>query len=235
MISTVLAALAFSKAGLESVSHEWFKSGSHGYHVVTANLRSGAISAGMSKAKGLSSVWTFVKKEKPLAAITGTFFHMNTHKPVGDVLVDGDLVAKGFRGSAVGMDWYGGVKIFDTAFKEPVDWGYFRYGLRGVVRVLTKGVVSADPKSQKFRDSRIWGRAARTGIGITKYGKLLLIATRSSVTLSELGKAMKSRGAVDGVSLDGGGSTCLYYKGDLVVSPNRNLSNMLVIYDRPPY
>jgi exopolysaccharide biosynthesis protein len=44
-----------------------------------------------------------------------------------------------------------------------------------------------------------------------------------------LGKAMKSRGVQDAVSLDGGGSTCLFYQGSLVVPPQRKLSNLFVL------
>ena len=217
------------------VVHEWFKFKNHGYHIVFADLPSGKVSAGMSHTKGLSSVWSLVRLGQPVAAITGTFFHMNTQRPVADVLVDGNVVAKGFRGSAIGVDWYGGIKIFDTAFQQPVDWALYRYGLRGAVRILTQGVVNPNPRAQKFKDSRIWGKAPRTAVGLTANGKLLLLATTSKVTLSELAAAIKSKGAVDAVSLDGGGSTCLYYRGKLLVPPQRKLSNMLVIYDRPPY
>ncbi|HMS55358.1 MAG TPA: phosphodiester glycosidase family protein [Fimbriimonadaceae bacterium] len=228
-------AVSATPAAKAAVGYEVFSQGRNKYHVVTANMASNSISAGMAYNKGPASIWDLVKKDKPLAALTGTFFHMRTHRPVADVLVDGNIVAKGFRGSAVGVDWYGAVQIFDTKFSEKTDWGNFRYGLRGAVRILTDGVVCPNPKAQKFRDSRLWGRAARTAIGTTKHGKVLLVATKSSVTLSELAKALKANGATNAVSLDGGGSTCLYYKGSLVVPPNRKLNNLFVIYGKPPY
>jgi hypothetical protein len=148
-------------------------------------------------------------------------------------LVDGNLVARGSRGSAIGVNYYGDVRIFDQAFRKPVDWGEYRFGLRGTVRVVQNGKVCPDPKAQKFRDSRLWGRAARTAIGTTSKGKIVLMATKSSVTLSELGKAMRQRGVQDGISLDGGGSTCLYYQGSLVIPPSRKLCNLFVLSARP--
>ncbi len=203
------------------------------YHVVTANLASGRVRAGTVHASRLTSVWGLVAQAKPLAAITGTFFSPASQRPVADLLVDGKLVAKGSRGSGIGVGWFGDVTIFDSPYRTQFDWTQYRYGLRGAVRIVNRGKVQADPKAQRFRDRRIWGRAARTGIGLTANGKLVLVATARPVTLSELGRAMVSRGVRDGISLDGGGSTCLYYRGSLVVPPKRKLSNLFVLSPAP--
>ncbi|MCB8931843.1 MAG: phosphodiester glycosidase family protein [Fimbriimonadaceae bacterium] len=216
------------------IGYEAFKYGPNTFHVVTADLRATTLSAATVHSPSLTSPWNLlnllhVPEAKPIAAITGTFFAPSSQKPVADVLIDGNLVAQGSRGTAVGVDWFGGVKIFDKPYLEPVDWALYQYGLRGAVRVLTAGAVQPNPKAQRFHDSRLWGRAARAGLATTKNGKVLLFATKAKVTLSELGKAMKARGAIDGVSLDGGSSTCLYYKGSMIVPPGRKLSNLFVI------
>jgi hypothetical protein len=101
------------------------------------------------------------------------------------------------------------------------------------VRVVSNGKVCPDPKAQRFRDRRIWSSASRTGIGLTKAGKLVLIATSKPVTLSEFGRAMVSCGIKNGLSLDGGSSSCLYYNGQMLISPRRQLTNLLVITPRP--
>ncbi len=224
----VLAAIGAPK-GEPTIRYERFQHGRGVYHLVTADLRSGQYAAGTVHSPRLISVWDLVGKTKPYAAITGTFFSPASQRPVADVLIDGRLVSRGSLGTAIGVDWYGEVSIFDRPFRQPVDWGEYRFGLRGTVRVVAEGVVRADPKAQRFRDKRLWGRAARTGLGLTSNGKLLLCATKSGVTLSEMGRAMRSRGAQDAVSLDGGGSTCLYYKGSLVVPPQRKLNNLFVL------
>ena len=233
-------AIAVASNGLTDftpISYATFKHGSHAFHVVTADLRSGQISAAMVHSPSLTSTWNLLGRleapeSKPIAAITGTFFAPASQKPVADVLVNGTLVAKGSRGTAVGVDWFGGVRIFDKPFLEAVDWGLYQWGLRGAIRVVSNGVVQPNPKAQKFRDARLWGRAARTGLGTTKNGKVVLFATTAHITLTELGNAMKSRGVLDGVGLDGGSSTCMYYKGALVVPPGRKLSNLFVITQR---
>ncbi len=238
ILATVAIAIATSGVtDFAPVSYASFRHGAHTYHVVTADLRSAELGAAMVHSPSLTSTWNLLgrldaSQSKAVAAITGTFFAPSSQRPIGDVLVNGNLVAKGSRGTAVGVDWFGGVRIFDKPFHEAVDWGLYQWGLRGAIRVVENSVVQPNPKAQMFRDRRLWGRAARTGLGTTKYGKVLLFATTAKITLTELGKAMRARGVVEGVSLDGGSSTCLYYKGSLVVPPGRKLSNLFVITQR---
>lgn len=218
------------------VAHLNFVSGKARYHAIVVDMASANVAVKTVMAKGGRSAWGMIGKDQPLAAITGTFFAPRQAIPVADVLVDGKLMAVGDRGSALGIDYLGVVNIFDQQFKSPVAWKSYQYGMRGAVRVVSNGKVNPNPKAQKFRDRGIWGRAARTGIGMTKQGKLVLIATKKSVTLSELGRAMVACGVKNGISMDGGSSTCLYYNGKMIVSPRRRLTNLLVITPRsgPP-
>jgi len=234
MLGTCLVAVC---SGLcqeaKRISYETFKFGRAYFHVVTADMRYADVTAATVHSKRLTRVSELLSPTKPAVAITGTFFAPGCQRPVADVLVDGKLVAKGCRGSVIAVDWFGQVHIFDSAFNQKLDWFGYRYALRGTVRLLRDGVVCPDPRSQKFRDSRIWGRAARTAAGTTRDGRLVLLATTKAVTLSELGKAMKARGVQDAVSLDGGGSTMLYYRGSYIVPVHRKLSNLLVLHERP--
>ena len=205
------------------------------YHVVKADLSSGLVNPRAVYHRGLTSSWQLVTRNNATVGITGTFFAPSSGYPVGDVLVDGDLKVRGYRGSAIGIDYFGNVKIFDTQFRKEFDWSEFRGGIRGAVRVVSNGKVNPNPKAQRFRDKRIWGKASRTAVGLDKNGKLLLVATKNPVTLSQLGKAMVSRGVVNAVSMDGGGSTCLYYRGKMVIGTSRGLSNMLVLQEKAAY
>lgn len=234
MLSAMLL-VAATAAAPAPISYQVIPAGRASYHWVTADMRREAITVGTAFSPHLADVWSFIKREQPAVAITGTFFSPQSQKPVGDVVRDGKIVAHGWRGSAVAVDYFGRVHIVDTRYQQAFDWLSFRAGVRGVVRVVSNGKVAPNPQAQKFKDKRIWGRAARTAVGITKQGKLVLVATKSPVTLSELGNAMVGQGVVDAVSLDGGSSTCLYYRGNMVVAPGRKLSNMLVLHERPPY
>ncbi|MBC8063495.1 MAG: phosphodiester glycosidase family protein [Chlorobia bacterium] len=205
------------------------------FHVVKADLASGLVHPTAVYNRGLTSSWKLVAGSNATVGITGTFFAPSSGYPVGDVLVDGDLKVRGYRGSAIGVDFFGGVKIFDTRFKQEYDWSQYKFGIRGAVRLVANGVVCPNPKAQRFRDRRIWGKASRTAVGLDKSGKLILIATKNSVTLSQLGKAMVSRGVVNAVSMDGGGSTCLYYRGKMVIGTGRRLSNMFVLQEKAAF
>lgn len=229
-----LGAAGMVQAGEKSpaIAYGSFKYGKAYFHMVTVDLASGAAALKTVHAAKLVPAWQLVNQEQPVVAITGTFFGPKSQRPVADVLVQGQLVAFGNRGSGIGMRYDGSVNVFDTRFRQAFDWSEYEYGLRGAVRVLTRGVVQPNPRAQKFKDPAIWGSASRTGLGMTKAGKLVLFATTGKVTLSQLGKAMKSKGVYDGISLDGGSSTCLYYNGRMLISPARRLCNMLVITKR---
>lgn len=230
-MTAVLAAtlVAAPRAEAGKIAHWVLASGGHRYHVVQADTTEGFVATRTVLRHGRVSPWEFVRRERPRVMMTGTFFAMQNGTPVADVLIDGILAAKGNRGSALGIRPDGTIALWDKPFKRKEEWDGYAYGLRGAVRVVTKGKVHPNPKAQRFKDPAIWGQAARTAVGLTKGGKLLLVATKERVTLSGLGKAMVKAGATDGLALDGGGSACLYVDGKMVVSTSRPLSNMLVL------
>jgi hypothetical protein len=225
--------IALSHAKSPAVAYATFRFARAGFHSVTVDLSAGVAQLKTVHNRGLTSVWSLINQEQPVFAITGTFFGPKSQTPVADVLVDGELLARGNRGSGIGVGYDGTVRIFDARFKEAYDWGMCQYGLRGAVRVVSGGKVSPNPRAQAFKDAAIWGRAARTGLGLTKAGKLVAVATINKVSLSELGNAMRSRGVVNGISFDGGTSTCFYYNGAMLISPGRRLCNLLVVTLRP--
>lgn len=234
-LAAVVFTTAAQAAAVEGCAYGKFKHGRAWFHCVTADLNRTQIAATAYYSPRLTSASRTLGKVQPIAAVTGTFFAFENQQPVADVVIDGKLVANGYRGSVLGVDWFGKVKIFDAAVRTPVDFFAYRYALRGMVRVLRNGEKCPDPRSQGFRDPRIWGVAARTGVGLTKSGKLVMVATSNGITLSELAQALKNRGAVDAVSLDGGGSTMLYYMGSVKVSPNRGLSTLFMVEKRSPF
>lgn len=205
------------------------------YHFVTADLSGETVSAETRFFPQLTSMKNIWGDDQPIAAITGTFFAWENQRPVAEVVVDGDILCPGRRGSVLAVDWFGKVHIFHPSFRQELDWFPFRYGIRGAVRLIEGGKVSPDPKGQRFRDKSIWGKASRTAVGTTADGRLVLAATKSGVTLSQLGNAMAANGVTDAVSLDGGGSTALFYRGKMVIPTGRPLCNIFVLYERSPY
>lgn len=235
ILALAIGVLSLAQAGQEeAVKYYTLKSGRAYYHVVVADLRNRDLSVETVLSKKAKSFWDLAKPDVPTIAMTGTFFNPADSQPVGDVIIDGQRVARGSRGSVFAIDWEGQPHIFDTGFNR--SWNYidYRFALRAAVRLVRDGKVCPDPKSQKFRDPRIWGRASRTAAGITDDGRLVFMATRSGVTLRELGNAMVTRNVVDAVNLDGGSSTALMVRGDVKIAPSRKLSNLVVLRDRAP-
>lgn len=231
-----IAALGICDSGDSDFAHyKKFEFGKKWFHSIQADTNRDEITPTAYYSRRLTNFWSIAGKAQPVAAITGTFFAWENQQPVADVVIDGEQKAKGLRGSVLAVDWRGKPVIFDVPTNKKTDYSNYRYALRGMIRVVSAGEVNPDPQSQGFKDKRIWGKAARTAIGLTKEGKLMMVATTSSVTLSHLGKAMKSVGVVDGVALDGGGSTMLYYMGDVKVSPNRGLSTVFMVEKRSCY
>ena len=125
-----------------------------------------------------------------------------------------------------------------------------RHMISGGPRLVKEGIVYVSKNEEKFKSDIALGRAARTAVGITKDGKLLLVTVdglprdksarddRSSigVTLEELAELMINLGAVEAMNLDGGGSTTMWIDGKVVNKPvtgsEQYVSNALVITPR---
>ena len=156
-LTTVLTSLGSAPA--HPISYRSFKTGYVYYHAVLADMSKDQVTAEAFYADKLTNAWKMIGVRQPAAAITGTFFGYKSEQPIADVVVDGKLMARGHRGSAVAVDWYGKVHIFDTPFKEEVDWYSYKHMLRGAIRLIRNGNIQPDPKSQHFTDPRLWGKA----------------------------------------------------------------------------
>ncbi|MBL1149164.1 MAG: phosphodiester glycosidase family protein [Armatimonadetes bacterium] len=218
------------------VAYETRLVGGKHWHAVIVNLSSedvkvsGVINPSTDR---LRSIRTMIRESQPAAAMTGTFFDTRTGIPVGAVVVDGTRLASGSHGSCLVIDYFNEAQILDPKPGRSFDMDAYRFVLRGGVRVLNSGSASVYPRGQKFRDPRVWSSAPRSGVGLTEHSKLVMLVTRSSATLSETASAFKAFGAKNAMVLDGGGSTALYYRGELKISPQRHLSNLLVVYEEP--
>ncbi|MCE9557917.1 MAG: phosphodiester glycosidase family protein [Armatimonadetes bacterium] len=216
------------------IEYRTVKSGGATYHAVIAHMRTQRVAVSTVASKSLQSARSMVNNAGATVAVTGTFFSTSSGIPVADVIVNGKRVAEGRRGSILGVTWSGDVKVFDADFNQDLNWFDYRYALRGTVRIVTQGKVSADPKGQKFTDRRLWSSTARTAAGVTRSGDMVIMATKSGVYLSDIARAMLRLGVSDAVALDGGSSTCLYYRNKFVCAPQRNLSTMVVLKELTP-
>ncbi len=89
-------------------------------------------------------------------------------------------------------------------------------------RLLRNGNIEITVDAERIKPDIALGRPARTGLGLTADGVLVLAVVEGpgpyggGATLQELAEMLKSRGVVDGMNLDGGGSTGLALNGTTV-------------------
>ena len=130
-----------------------------------------------------------------------------------------------------------GADYVDVEIKTNPKWENVQHIISGGPYLLKDNQIFIDMPAQKLQS--IGGRNPRTAIGYTEDNNLVLVAVDgregSSVglTLVELAKLMKTLGCTNAINLDGGGSTVMYIKGQIVNHPHQPggiaLSNALVI------
>ena len=130
-----------------------------------------------------------------------------------------------------------GADYVDVEIKTNPKWENVQHIISGGPYLLKENQIFIDMTAQKLQS--IGGRNPRTAIGYTEDNNLVLVAVDgregSSVglTLVELAKLMKTLGCTNAINLDGGGSTVMYIKGQIVNHPHQPggiaLSNALVI------
>ncbi|WEK55214.1 MAG: phosphodiester glycosidase family protein [Candidatus Cohnella colombiensis] len=116
-----------------------------------------------------------------------------------------------------------------------LDWSDVVTAVGAGPRVLKDGKVAIDAEKEGFTQAKIKTEsAARSGIGIKQDGSIVVI-TVGSATIMELGEILRSLGAVQGMNLDGGGSSGLYAQGKLLTTPGRLISNALIFGTKLSY
>jgi len=234
-----LLALMASPAPAANVGYRVEFVNGFGCHVVQVNLGSPTVKVtpivSLRFPGGAEPMMRMCERERPVAAITGTFFSKTTLLPVGDLVIDGRLVYFGGMGSAIAITGDNRVVIERLPYGRTQDWSPFESVMACGPLLLETGMVALAPRHERFRDAHVLGRASRTAVGLTAANKLLMVVTREQVSLWELAGIMKGLGCIDAINLDGGSSTGMYYRGSAIVSPGRSLVNMLAVYsDVPP-
>ena len=69
----------------------------------------------------------------------------------------------------------------------------------------------------------------RTAVGSTADGKLLLVNVKAA-SIQQMRELMLRLGCVDAINLDGGASTAMYYQGQVLATPGRNLTSTLQVF-----
>ena len=148
---------------------------------------------------------------------------------------DGKLIATSYGALAIpdngfvivgpekALNTIAGAKKYNLNIKMNPEWKGVNHIISGGPYLVKGGEIYVDMTAQKL--SAVGGRNPRTAIGYTKDNHLIMLTADgregSSVglTLMELAHLMKELGCVNAMNLDGGGSTVMYVKGQVVNRP----------------
>ena len=173
-----------------------------------------------------------VSRAHPTAAVTGTFFSPGSNIPIGDIVVDGRLAHRGGVGTALCITQDNQCDFIQPPYRYcRMDWSQYDFVCTSGPRLLHNRLPYVYPHSEGFRDSHLLHSATRLAVGITAKHKLLFVTTRCKVQLGQMGRAMRGLGCVDAIALDAGSSLGFYNNGNMLIQPNRKLTNAILIYD----
>lgn len=216
-----------------SIACEKVKIGRTAAQVITVNLADPEVRVTVALAAGgagkAETFRSMISRTRPTAAITGTFFDTRTLIPTGDIALFGTLVHSGCIGSALCIDKDNKASIVSLRDGRQCKWTGYETVLCAGPTMVREGKVALALKHEGFRPS-LMASTQRTAVGITKAGKLLMVAVNRRASLYEVAKLMIELNTVDAVCLDGGSSTALYHEGRYLATPTRTLTNCLMVY-----
>lgn len=203
--------------------------------MIVADLNNPQVRVGVVTAQQLGraeSIWDLLARARPTAAVTGTYFGMDSYLPVGDIVIEGERVHFGGLGTAFCITYDNQVRFVRPPRHRQVSWSEYRLVLGAGPRLLQGGKIALYPQGEGFRDPRVYAAVPRCAVGVTRHNKLLMVVITHPIRLRTLAKIMEQLGATDAIALDGGSSISFYYRGALRVAPKRKLTNLLVVYER---
>lgn len=232
----LLAQQAYGDASSVTYSKHWINRTR--VHVVRVNLNDPTVKVtpvlAWNTVGRRQSFVGFMAAHQPLAQMTGNFFSLQSGYPVGDIVIGGAKVCEGRVGSALAIKPGNQATIIDIPHRWRYSWPGYESVLRGGIRLLENGKTTLSPRSQGFRDPALFRTATRTAIGLDRHNRLLMVAVNKGIYLRDMAAIMKALGCMAAMSLDGGTSTGLAYRDDVILMPGRTLANVLAVVQRPP-
>lgn len=184
---------------------------------------------------GRAPFWAFIHHHRPVAAVNGTFFDTRNFRVTGNVVSHGRMLREGYVGNAVAIDRESRpCLVLNTGHMgRHTDWSKYVTALGGGPTLLVDGRTRLDPRGEGFRDPGLFRLAPRTAVGFNEQRQLYLVAVRTPIDFHRLADVMRALGASSAISLDGGCSTAMYYRGQVLSAPHRSLTNVLAVFERP--
>lgn len=178
------------------------------------------------------SLQSFLCRKRPVAAINGTYFNMETSTPVGEITIAGKKVNSSGIGTVFALTTDRKACFFDAKRQAKVNRKCFEMTLGAGPRLLEKGKICHSFSAEGFRDKNILRPASRSAIAISFRKHLYLAVSFSAIDLDRWARTLWNLGCSDAMNLDGGSSVAMSYRGVVLASPARPLSNFIAVYYR---
>jgi hypothetical protein len=129
------------------------------------------------------------------------------------------------KGSLISMEYY--LRVED---EEGFELDNVRNIVSGAPRLVKDGETVTDLEAG-FTEARFTtASSSRTAIGVNGAGELLLISVPAGATIQQMRELALELGCEDAFNLDGGASSAMYYKGNYLTVPSRELTVTLQIF-----
>lgn len=207
-------------------------------HYITIGLANNAILANNSQVTaGDEPFENMVARYGAAVVANGTFFGKDEQKSVLGNMVAAGKFLKYSRwenyGTTLGIKAGNQLEMVTARIDGKPDWSQHWFSLTCGPRLVKGGKVWLSPLSEGFKDSHVLGVGSRTAIGFpASRDKLFLVTFLDSLSLEAEAKVMLAIGCFEAMNLDGGASVGLAHQGQILLPPGRNLTNVLVVYDR---
>ncbi|MBD2460850.1 phosphodiester glycosidase family protein [Oscillatoria sp. FACHB-1407] len=167
---------------------------------------------------------------------SGTFFSLDAERRImGNLVSGGEFLRYSPNenyGTTLGIRAGNRPELITARVDGRPSWHQHWFSITGGPRLLRNGRVWLAPRTEGFRDPRIFGVAARSAIGFPASGKKLILVTfLRELSLSQEARVMRAIGCSEAMNLDGGSSSALAYQGRILMQPGRELTNVIVAYD----
>jgi len=110
----------------------------------------------------------------------------------------------------------------------PREWTHIRTAIGAGPMLIKDGKLVLDAAKEGFTGEKFTSRSQRSFIGETA-DHILVIGTVPNATVYELAAILMDMNLVNVMNLDGGASSGLYYKGEVIKNTGRDISNAIVI------
>ncbi len=205
---------------------------------ITIGLANNATQANSATvANGDEPFEKFVARHQAAVVANGTFFSKDTQKRVmGNIVAAGQFLKysrwENF-GTTLGVGADNQLEMITARSEGKPEWNQHWFSLTCGPRLVKQGKIWLAPRAEGFADPHVLNPGGRTAIGFpANRQQLYLITFLASLPLQQEAEIMKAIGCVEAMNLDGGASEALAYKGDILVPAGRNLTNVIVVYDR---